>query len=413
LRILKKEACLTYSAVTKDTRNADIGVFTEPSTLKCNENGCKSDVQKQAAGQAKQPGYSGSRQRIDAANSMLIKIPDSSIVTDTLCRLDCIASDTDGHAGRDANGGDVVVEQIGDIAAGVYMLGHRAVPIYLVDGERPALFDAGMTALGPHYGEQLRQVLDGRQPAWCFLTHSHWDHCGAVAHLKSQFPEMKVVCSRKAADVFARPHAIAMITDLNRSTTEMVTDWGIEAQANPFEPFSVDVIAGDGDCFDVSPDLSVHVMETPGHTWDFLSYFIPQRKLLMASEAVGTPDQTGTIINDCLADYDAYLRSMQRLDALDVEILLLGHVCSLTGEDARRHTAACIGQLRRFKATVERLLMEEEGNLDALKKRIKAQEWDDHPGIRQPELAYRLNLDARIKRIIQKNQSTGKIQELP
>ena len=306
----------------------------------------------------------------------------------------------------------MVVEQIGEIAAGVYMLGHRAVPIYLVDGERPALFDAGMTSLGPHYGEQIRQVLDGRQPAWCFLTHSHWDHCGAVAHLKSQFPAMKVVCSQKAADVFARPHAIALITDLNRSTAGMVTDWGIEAQENPFEAFSVDVIAGDGDCFDVSPDLSVHVMETPGHTWDFLSYFIPQRKLLMASEAVGTPDQTGTIINDCLADYDAYLRSMQRLDALDVEILLLGHVCALTGEDARRHTTACIGQLRRFKATVERLIMEENGNLDTLKKRIKADEWDNHPGIRQPELAYSLNLDARIKRIIQKNQSTGKIQEL-
>lgn len=299
----------------------------------------------------------------------------------------------------------MVIEQIGEIAHGIHMLGHRAAPIFLVDGEHPALFDGGMAFLAPHYGRQIRKVLGDRQPATCFLTHSHWDHCGAVAYLKQQFPALKVVCSKKAADVFTRPHAVALISNLNRSAAVLADDWGIEASDTPFEPFGVDIVAQEGDRFDIAPGLIVQIMETPGHTWDFLSYYIPGRKLLMASEALGTRDETGAIITDCLVDYDVCHRSIERLGTLDVEILLLGHVCSFTGRDARGHIHASLTQLRRFKKMVEQLIAEETGNLDAVKKRVKAIEWDNTPGMRQPKPAYLLNLEARINAVIRKGKT--------
>jgi 2-aminobenzoylacetyl-CoA thioesterase len=302
-------------------------------------------------------------------------------------------------------GGNVVIEQIGEIAHGIHVLGHRAAPIFLVDGEHPALFDGGMAFLAPHYGRQIRKVLGDRQPATCFLTHSHWDHCGAVAYLKRQFPAMKVVCSKKAADVFARPNAVALISNLNRSAAVLADDWGIEASDTPFEPFGVDIVAQEGDRFDIAPGLIVHIMETPGHTWDFLSYYIPGRKLLMASEALGTRDETGAIITDCLVDYDACHHSIARLGTLDVEILLLGHICSFTGRDARGHIHASLTQLRRFKKMVEQLMTEEAGNLETVKERVKAAEWDNISGMRQPEPAYLLNLEARINAVIRKGKT--------
>ena len=297
----------------------------------------------------------------------------------------------------------MIVEQIGEIANGIHLLGHRAVPIFLVDGDRPALFDAGMAFLGPHYGDQIRKVLGNRQPAWCFLTHSHFDHCGAVSYLKRQFPAMQVVCSRRAADVFERPSAIALIGDLNRSSAALAADLGIAGPFNAFAPFCADVVAGEGDRFDISPGLTVEILETPGHTWDFLSFYVPRHKLLIASEALGTSDETGYIINDCLVDYDAYCRSMQRFRSLDVEILLLGHICSFTGRHARQHIAASLAQIDRFKGMVERLLGEEKGDLESVKRRIKAIEWDHNPGMRQPEPAYLLNLAARLKTVMRKS----------
>ncbi len=300
----------------------------------------------------------------------------------------------------------MVVDQIGKIAQGVYMLGHRAVPVFLVDGDQPALFDAGLAFLGPLYSRQIRQLLHDRQPAWCFLTHSHFDHCGALAYLKDRFPQMKVVCSRKAAGVFDRPNAIALIAELNRYAAGMAVEFGLKPQHTPFEPFSVEVIAAEGDCFDISPGLTIRVMETPGHTWDFLSYYIPGNRLLVASEAMGTPDETGYIVTDCLVDYDVHYQSMQRLNTLDVDILCLGHIYACTGDDARRHMAESLLHSRRFRHMVERLLEAENGDLQAVMKRVKAFEWDGKTGLRQPEPAYVLNLEARINTVRRRLEKT-------
>jgi glyoxylase-like metal-dependent hydrolase (beta-lactamase superfamily II) len=296
----------------------------------------------------------------------------------------------------------MVVNQIGEIAENVFMLGHRAVPIHLVDGDRPAIFDAGIASLGPEYARQIRQILRDRQPAWCFLTHSHFDHCGAAAYLKTQFPQMQMVCSARAVKIFQRPTAIARIADLNRFAAGMADAFGIEPEEAPFEPFAVDQIAKEGDCFELSPQRVVRVMETPGHTWDFLSYYIADEKLLIASEALGTPDETGYIVTDCLVDYDVHYRSMERLNSLDVETLCLGHIYSCTGKDARSHMIESLAQSRRFRRMVETFLNEEQGDLQAVMKRIKAFEWDGKSGLRQPEPAYRINLAARVRTIVKK-----------
>ena len=296
----------------------------------------------------------------------------------------------------------MIVEKVGKIVDGVYMVGHRGAPIFLVDGQYPALFDGGMAFLARHYFQQIQKILGSRQPAYCFLTHSHWDHCGAVAYLKQRFPRMKVVCSQKAADVFTRPNAIALIAELNRSSATIAADWGMEASDTPFGNFAVDIVAGEGDRFDIASDLIVQTMESPGHTWDFLSYYIPRLKLLMASEVVGTRDETGGIIVDCLVDYDACCRSIHRIYTLDVDILLCAHVCSFTGQDARRHIDASLSQLRAFKATVEQLMIENDGDLAAVKRQIKAAEWEGIIGMRQPEPPYLLNLEARINAVVRK-----------
>ena len=305
----------------------------------------------------------------------------------------------------------MVVDQIGKIADGVHMLGHRAVPVFLVDGDRPALFDAGLAFLGPMYARQIRQVLGDRQPVWCFLTHSHFDHCGAAAYLKTQFPKMQVVCSEKAANIFDRPNAISLIFDLNQFAAQMAVDFGVDPGDTTFESFSVEATAKEWDCFEISADLTVQVMETPGHTWDFLSYTVPQLKLLVASEALGTPDETGYIVTDCLVDYDVHYQSMQRLSTLDIETLCLGHVYSCTGSDARRHVAESLAQSRRFRNMVERLLETENGHIPAVMKQVKAVEWDGKSGLRQPEPAYVLNLEARINTIVRKWQAARKHHE--
>ncbi|MCJ7593659.1 MAG: MBL fold metallo-hydrolase [Desulfobacterales bacterium] len=112
------------------------------------------------------------------------------------------------------------VDSTGKIAENFYVLGNPHVPIYLLDGASPVLFDAGLTALSEVYVEEIRKVLKDRSPAYLCLTHSHFDHVGSASHLKAAWPEMRIVGSPKVGEVMGRPGAIALIRALNREAAE-------------------------------------------------------------------------------------------------------------------------------------------------------------------------------------------------
>lgn len=211
---------------------------------------------------------------------------------------------------------------------------------------------------------------------------------------------MQVVASKKAADILSRPNAIHLIAQLNQSALALSPLLGIDDTGVRFEPFGVDRIAEEGDCFELSSNLSLQVLETPGHTWDFLSYYVPERRLLIASEAVGTREQRGHIMIDCLVDFDHYYQSIQRLKNLAVDILFQGHIYAFTGSDAQVHLDTSLDRSLRFKAMVKQFMRETGNDIQAVMQRFKAIEWESNPGLRQPEPAYLLNLEARIKTVL-------------
>jgi len=294
----------------------------------------------------------------------------------------------------------VIIHFTGKIADDLYMLGTPYMPIYLLDAERPAIFDAGLAFLGNLYVEAIKGVLGDRQPAYCCLTHSHFDHCGAVSVLKSHFPELKVVASEKAKKIFGRPNAIKLMRSLTRSAKNAVNSLGMVLERyDDFEPFDVDMVVKEGDRLQLSDSLTFRVLETPGHTWDSISYYAPQRKLLIASEAVGIPDRPGTIVPSFLVDYQIYLNSMIKLDKLDLETLCIGHRFAYTADDARTYIPQAIDHCRNFFNQVKGFILDEDGNVEKVMKRIKKIEYDDIKGPKQPEEPYLINLEAKINAI--------------
>jgi hypothetical protein len=51
---------------------------------------------------------------------------------------------------------------------------------------------------------------------------------------------------------------------------------------------------------------------------------------------------------------------------------------------------------------LEVLLDEENGQVEKVAERIKSEEYDPHPGPKQPEQAYLLNIQAKVKHLAQK-----------
>lgn len=294
----------------------------------------------------------------------------------------------------------MIFRQTGEVCPGFHVLGSRHTPVYLLDGRRPALFDSGMTFLGDLYADGVRRALDGRTPELLFLTHVHFDHCGAASALLDAFPDLRVAASPQAADILKRPGALRTIRALNEDALALAETLGVTApRLAPFRPFAVDTLLTDGDELEIDAGLTVRVLATPGHTRDFLSYYVPQKRILVASEAAGCAHRSGRMIAEFVADYDGYLASLRRLAELDVDVLCQGHEQVYVGRDVRAFLDESLRETERFRAWVEELLEAEEGDVGRVVARVKAAQYDPIPEPKQPEPAYLLNTEARVKHL--------------
>ena len=301
----------------------------------------------------------------------------------------------------------MIINTTGQIIEDFYTIGHSAIPVFLMDGVCPIIFDAGFAFLGEIYAGEIKKILGNRQVEYLFLTHAHFDHCGSISILKKHFPLMKVITSKKAKDILERPNAIKLIKALNQASEEIAGHIKIDfASSGEFKPFEIDETVKDNDTFKISNGLNIRIIETPGHTADCLSYYIQEKKILISSEAAGQSDLTGYIVSDCLYDYDQYLSSMKKLSLLDIEILCPGHLFVYTGDDAKKFLRESMQECEKFRKLVELCLDEEDGDLDRVRIRIKKIEYDSKDGPKQPEPAYLLNLEARIKAVAKKLNKT-------
>ena len=294
----------------------------------------------------------------------------------------------------------MIINSKGKVAENFYVLGASEMPIYLLDGKKPVLFEASLSILGPVLVEEIRSILGNRSPEILFLTHVHFDHCGSAAHLKKAFPELQITASRKAADILTRPNALSLIALLNQSAAEVFKGWHPEITGKAvFEPFQVDRVLADGERIELGAGSTVEVIAAPGHTWDSLSYYLPERKILIASEAAGCTDGTGEVVTEFLADYPAYVDTIRRLSRLDVEIFCQGHRLVYTGTDVPPFFERSLEAAAIFRETGEKILLEEDGDINRTVARMKAQEYDPRPHPKQPEPAYLINLEARVKHL--------------
>lgn len=300
----------------------------------------------------------------------------------------------------------MVIRHTGHITHNLYYLVHPQFPVFLLDRPEPVVFDAGLSCAGKLYVEAIKSVLGERQPSILFLTHSHWDHCGSVSTMKNAFPDMKVAASPLAADVLKRPNALALIRKLNEGLAiQMRSVPGLEPLMvnDPFCPFEVDIELRDQQTFNLGAETTLEVMATPGHTQDHYSFYLPNERILIAGEAAGVYYGPKTISPEFVSDYDAYLSSLQRLALLPAAVYCQGHYACMAGEDQiSAYFERSLSETIRFKERVFELLDEEDGSIERVIQRVKAEQYDGNKELKQPETTYLLNLRARVANLASK-----------
>jgi glyoxylase-like metal-dependent hydrolase (beta-lactamase superfamily II) len=294
----------------------------------------------------------------------------------------------------------MIIQETGKIGTDFYVIGSATIPVYLLDGPVPVLFDAGMTAGAFLYEAGIKEILGERSPEFLFLTHSHFDHVGSVSHFKEVWPDLKIGGSVRCGEVLVKPRAVQLMRDLNFEGAKDIKKMGFEPiNKKGFESFGLDILVQPDQTIEPAPGLRVVALNTPGHTWDFMSYWIPEKKILIASEAVATYENKGYLQPEFLVDFDAYLDSLNRLKNLGATILCAGHHAVFTDEDAMTHIHSSAKAAKDYLAMTEVFLAREKGDIDQTVLRVKAEEWDNRPWPKQPESAYLLNTWQRVNTI--------------
>ena len=283
------------------------------------------------------------------------------------------------------------IDWAGHIENGFYTLGHPSVPVYLMDGKFPALFDAGFTGLANAYVQAIKSVLGERRPAYLFITHAHWDHIGSAGIFKRIWPEMKIVASKESRKILLKPSVIERVISLNKEALKALEEWGMLPYSEVvFESFEIDEILNPDESYGLDEDLTVQGFPSPGHTRDFVTYWIPKRRILIASEAVGC-DNTP----EFLVDYDIYIRDIQRFMAMNPRVLCTGHQLVLTGEDVQVYLKRAWEIAENYRKRVERFL-EDGKDVEEIVEAIKQWEWDPKPFPKQPLETYLMNTRQRV-----------------
>ena len=296
----------------------------------------------------------------------------------------------------------MILPSNGKITDELYAIGVPELPAYLLMGEEPVLFDAGMTFMGPLYLEELKKHLgDANRLRFNFLTHSHFDHCGATPYLKKKIGSLQLGAHRLAADTFKKPSVIELIRSLSVNYEKKYAG-RIGLEDVVFATLNVEIVLEDKMEINMGKGLEVRVIATPGHTRDSLSFYIPRYKALITGESVGVFDKNMTIHPEFSSSYRDYDASLEKLASLDLNILMMSHYFVLTGADARDYMTKSIAKTIIFRKRIEDYLDTDNGDREAVVRRIFREDFEDTGAILQLERPYLLNLAAKVKAVAEK-----------
>lgn len=274
-------------------------------------------------------------------------------------------------------------------------------PAYMVRGEKQNLMiDAGVNLLGPRYLTSIKETVgDEGHLHYLFLTHSHYDHIGSAYYLKQHIPGLKIGAHERLAGLLKKPTVLEMMNRLSGNHVELLK-YNADGEDLTLHPFEINIHLKQGDVFDLG-GLTCRVYETPGHTRESLSFYFPEIKALFPGEACGVlQGETGSMMQvEFLSSYDDYIESLNRLIALEPEIVCLGHGWILTRKDATDFLQYSLAETFRYREIIERYLNDADGDVEKAMQDMAHDEYDIKGGIFQERIAYITNLSAQVRHI--------------
>jgi glyoxylase-like metal-dependent hydrolase (beta-lactamase superfamily II) len=232
-----------------------------------------------------------------------------------------------------------------ELASGIHSLGHGKgghVHAFLLDagGELTlvdTLFESDARLVLRELDRLGRSVGDLRHIA---ITHGHRSHLGGLAALK-RASGATVYAHAWEADIVAGDRRAQPVTLLPQQSLRLLPfQLGLRLNRPKHAPCPVDEAIDEGDA--VGP---LEVLHAPGHSPGHLAFYWPERRFLIAGDAVATWPELCAGWHAFNLNRAQHRVSLQRLAGLEAEIVGVGHGDPIAAGAADRVHAVAAGPL--------------------------------------------------------------------
>ena len=271
--------------------------------------------------------------------------------------------------------------------------------ILILGSEKTALYDCGMACFADNLIENLKMVLnaEGKTLDYILLSHTHYDHIGALPYVLQVWPEAQVCGLQKAKEVFAHPNARATMERLGNNAKALYGVEGIEITAAGMR---VDRVLADGDSISLGAE-TITAYETKGHTDCSASYLLSPEKILFTSESTGMQVTSMLVQTSPLKSYDDCFASAARLKTFDVNDLILPHYGRLPSFRNQTYFDDFIKEAELEQHMLEEAIRQGLSDDELLQLHMRRY-WSEKRNKAQPFAAYALNTQIIIRQLRKK-----------
>lgn len=277
--------------------------------------------------------------------------------------------------------------------------GHGGEVLLILGDEKTALYDCGMAychdRLIKNIEEQLRKA--GREEIdLILLSHTHYDHIGALPYILKKWPEAQVCGAAKAEKVFKSQGAKATMKKLGEAARDLYSS-GREPILT--EGMRVDRAVGEGDRIETGKGQYFYVLETKGHTDCSLTYVWEPAGVMFACESTGVFINPQNMHTAILKDYQETVDSAEKCRAYGAKQLIGPHYGCLP----EGFVSAYFDMYERMAAEEKDFILNlyDRGfDLEQIMERYEKRLWSSQRGKEQPKEAFLENAKYIIRHIL-------------
>ena len=243
-----------------------------------------------------------------------------------------------------------------------FIKGGTNTGVYLFENNEALLIDPGLNGLRP---KNMIKMFENEKiiPKYIINTHEHEDHVAACGQIKHSYPKVEIIASENAKIFIERP--------------ELFSDFILGGKHNKFltaklfhrnvEKIYVDTIVDEGTLN--KNNTNFEIINLKGHTLASIGILTKDGVLFAGDLLVGEE-----VLNKYdflfLQDVEEYLKSLDKIQSLDFNYLVLAHGRKVLDKDStmlliNKHRQAIYKYLNQIKENLKVPM-----NIDALLKKI-------------------------------------------